>query len=82
MTFEADETPQVVTCLEGGGTLESGGARMEIVAGGTLVVPAVAGTATFQATSTAVLLRSWVPNLLVAEWYLSTRLQRLAPAGA
>jgi uncharacterized membrane protein len=25
---------------------------------------------------------SWVPNLLVAEWYLSTRLQRVAPAGA
>jgi uncharacterized membrane protein len=25
---------------------------------------------------------SWVPNLLVAEWYLSTRLQRVAPTGA
>ena len=65
MMFQADETSQVVTCLEGGGALESGGARMEIVAGGTLVVPAVAGVATFQATTPAVLLRSWVPNLLV-----------------
>ncbi len=65
MTFQADETPQVFTCLEGSGAIESGDGRMEIIAGGTVVVPAVAGIATFQATAPAVLLRSWVPNLLV-----------------
>jgi mannose-6-phosphate isomerase len=65
MEVQADETPQVVTCLEGAGAIESGGATMEILAGGTLVVPAVAGTATVRATSPVTLLRSWVPNLLV-----------------
>ena len=63
--FTGVETPQVFTCLSGGGTVRAAGEREDLEAGGTVVVPAVAGSAELQATSPTMVLRSWVPDLLV-----------------
>ncbi len=63
--FTAVETPQVFTCLSGGGTVGAAGEREDLKAGGTVVVPAVAGSAELHASSPTMVLRSWVPDLLV-----------------
>lgn len=61
--FTAAETPQVLTCLRGGGAVASAGERVDLGSGGTVVVPAVAGSAELVATSPIVVLRSWLPEL-------------------
>ena len=62
--LETAETPQVMTCLSGEGTVSAAGGRADLGAGETVVVPAVAGWVDLLAASGCVVLRSWVPDLL------------------
>lgn len=59
----AEGTPQVLTCLSGGGTVAAAGEAVDLSPGGTVVIPAVAGAVVLRATSPWVVLRSWVPDL-------------------
>lgn len=59
----ADGSAQALTCLQGGATVTAGGGVVRVARGGTVVVPARANPGDVQATSPAVLLRAWVPDL-------------------
>lgn len=63
VTLTAAGSPQAVTCLHGGAELASEAGTVPLAAGETGVLAAAIGVGRLRATTSAVLLRAWIPDL-------------------
>jgi mannose-6-phosphate isomerase len=63
LELAAPESAQVLTCLTGEVVATASDASISLVAGETVVIPAAVHSARVRAITTAMLLRTWVPDL-------------------